>query len=124
MLLRKSRINWLKEGDKNTRFFHQAIQKRRARNKITHLNQDGQVITSPNGIKQILTDHFSSLFSRRDTGNLFKIPPGYYNSLLEDEKLGLEESISVEEVTLALRQSSDTKAPGPDGINFGVIKEV
>lgn len=37
MLLQQSRIQWLKEGDRNSQFFHQVIQKRRARNTITQL---------------------------------------------------------------------------------------
>jgi hypothetical protein len=33
----KSRINWLKEGDKNTKFFHNALLQRRIKNRIASL---------------------------------------------------------------------------------------
>jgi hypothetical protein len=38
---KKSRVQWLKEGEKNTKFFHRAMVHRRLINKITHL-EDGQ----------------------------------------------------------------------------------
>ncbi|KAK1365256.1 hypothetical protein POM88_040817 [Heracleum sosnowskyi] len=37
MLKQKARVDWLKEGDINTKKFHQVIQKRRARNSIKKL---------------------------------------------------------------------------------------
>jgi hypothetical protein len=38
----KSRIHWLKEGDKNTRFFHNSLIQRRNRNRIVAIKvQDG-----------------------------------------------------------------------------------
>jgi hypothetical protein len=33
----KSRIQWLKEGDRNTKFFHRSVMQRRHSNRITHL---------------------------------------------------------------------------------------
>jgi len=41
----KSRANWLKEGDRNTKFFHATTKQRRARNRLTKLKNprgDGQ----------------------------------------------------------------------------------
>lgn len=37
MVRQQSRMKWLKEGDRNTKFFHQAIQKRRIKNQIVKL---------------------------------------------------------------------------------------
>lgn len=33
----KSRVHWLKEGEKNTKFFHRSIIQHKSHNKITHL---------------------------------------------------------------------------------------
>jgi hypothetical protein len=43
----KSRVQWLKEGEKNTKFFHRAMMHRRHINRITHL-EDSQGNTSGN----------------------------------------------------------------------------
>ena len=38
----KSRIKWLKEGERNTKFFHRSTIQRRIHNNITHIhNQQG-----------------------------------------------------------------------------------
>lgn len=124
MLLQKSRISWLKEGDRNSRFFHQAILRRRTRNKISHPESNGQVVNSVDGIKNILKNHISNLFSERNDVGLFKIPQGFFKSLSEKDMVDLDRDISLDEILLALKQSSDNKALVPNGINFGVIKEV
>lgn len=54
MLKQKARISWLKEEDRNTKFFHQAIQKRRSRNNIRKLSFEGKSITEPVEIKQVI----------------------------------------------------------------------
>ena len=36
----KSRIRWLKEGEKNTRFFHNTTIQRRMHNNITHIQNE------------------------------------------------------------------------------------
>jgi hypothetical protein len=36
----KSRVQWLKEGEKNTKFFHRTMIHRRHINRITHLEDE------------------------------------------------------------------------------------
>jgi hypothetical protein len=36
----KSRVQWLKEGERNTKFFHRSVMQRRHSNRITHLTSD------------------------------------------------------------------------------------
>ena len=64
MFKQKSRIQWLKEGDQNTAFFHSSIKNRLNRNKILSLND-------PNGdrkfkvarIKEEVIGHFQRTLS-------------------------------------------------------------
>ncbi|KAK1382324.1 hypothetical protein POM88_020059 [Heracleum sosnowskyi] len=58
MLKQKARVEWLKEGDRNSKFFHQAIQRRRARNMIRKIQWKGGVLTEPSEIKQTAKEHF------------------------------------------------------------------
>ena len=43
----KSRVKWLKEGDRNSKFFHTIANGRRKHNFISELSFDGKTLTKP-----------------------------------------------------------------------------
>lgn len=47
MLKQHARVLWLKEGDRNSKFFHQAIQKRRSKNAMKQLRCNGRTTHDP-----------------------------------------------------------------------------
>lgn len=53
MLHQKTRINWLKNGDRNSKFFNQAIQKRNHRYGIKNVVVEGCLISSLEEIKKV-----------------------------------------------------------------------
>lgn len=63
MLRQKARINWLKEGDSNTKFFHHCLQKRKAKNNLTKLRIGGQILQDPLLIKQEAVHFFRNLYA-------------------------------------------------------------
>ncbi|XP_043694103.1 uncharacterized protein LOC122644785 [Telopea speciosissima] len=66
----KSRVDWLKGGDKNTSFFHAATLKRRHRNRILKLKSPtGEWSTTDAEVSNILCNHFQSLFSSDPINN-------------------------------------------------------
>lgn len=71
MLRQKSRLKWSPEGDRNTRFFHQSIQKRRQRNKITKVLWLGSAKVKPPDINSVFFEYFSKLFGIREHVKLF-----------------------------------------------------
>ena len=59
----KSRVFWLKKGDKNTKFFYALTKQRRARNKITQLlDANGNVVEDEEGLVAIATSYFRQIF--------------------------------------------------------------
>jgi hypothetical protein len=59
-----ARIDWLKAGDRNTRFFHAKAKQRSRVNKILHLKHvDGSLCTIPEDIEEMTTNFYKGLFT-------------------------------------------------------------
>ncbi|CAN6568827.1 unnamed protein product [Malus baccata var. baccata] len=112
----RSRVQWLNDGDANTKFFHQStLQRRRRNNVVTLKNNNGEWIDSPNLIRSLIDDHFMELFKssgHRDWGGILDyVLPKVTNEM----NATLTGMVSVDEVKYAALQMGGIKAPGPDG---------
>ena len=118
----KSRVQWCKLGDRNTRFFHLSATTRHKKNQIFSLDVDGTTLTKPSDVKITVFDFFSKLYShharpRASCRNLdfLKLKPTSFATL--------ELSFSAEEVKSTVWDCEGNKAPSLDGINFFFIKK-
>jgi hypothetical protein len=60
----QSRVQWLKEGEKNTKFFHGTMIHRRHINRITHLeNEQGNLIREHTQIEEELNRYYQNLLT-------------------------------------------------------------
>jgi hypothetical protein len=63
--LQRSRVTWLKEGDRNTKFFHQKAVWRARRNKIKKLKSaDGVWNDVPSDMERMALSYFQELFTK------------------------------------------------------------
>ncbi|KAH1113864.1 hypothetical protein J1N35_007242, partial [Gossypium stocksii] len=82
-------MNWLKEGDKNTKFFHSFTSQRRRANHIDELEDEFGLITfNSHEIVNVVKHYF---------GNLFTLG-GIENRILKDIKKGLTEDFTRDEI--------------------------
>ena len=124
ILRQKSRIQWDLEGDKNKRFFHQSIQKRRAQNTIRGILRNGVWVEEPDMVKRAVFDHFCEVFTENHEELLFQFDSCIKKKLTSSDQEKLVRNFSLEEIEVALKESSDNRAPGPDGLNFKWIKSI
>ena len=108
----KSRETWLKEGDKNTRFFHRMANSKRKRNCLKKIKINGLWLSEEQEIKRGVVRAYQNLLS--DLG-------GWHLSLngLEFDRIRVEEAadlevFSVEEVYSTLSELKGDKTPGPN----------
>lgn len=66
----RSRLQWLKEGDGNTKFFHAVANGRKCRNLIPGFNQDGRQISDPKEIGRIFVSRFRQQFGTKRSSRL------------------------------------------------------
>lgn len=64
----RSKQLWLKEGDQNSKFFHQSARVRRKSNQIrTLLNDEGVEIGWDDGLQELMAGYFNNLFQASNT---------------------------------------------------------
>ncbi|KAJ9682487.1 hypothetical protein PVL29_018413 [Vitis rotundifolia] len=97
----KSRELWLKEGDKNTRFFHKMANVHRRRSSMARVKINGVWLTNENEMREGVVNEFKLLLSA--TGGWRSSISGLSFARLETiERARLEEPFSKQEVFKAL----------------------
>ena len=117
MWRQRSRVSWLADGDKNTKFFHECASQRRRTNTIMGLrDQDNSWWTEPADLERVAVDYFQTLFtSSRPTG-VMEVVDEVERVVSAGMNSDLMRPFSAEEVHRALFQMHPSKAPGPDGM--------
>ncbi|XP_020412490.1 uncharacterized protein LOC18793550 [Prunus persica] len=66
----RSKVSWLKEGDRNTRFFHQRASNRKQRNYVKGLRDNtGRWREDEQGLQYVVLDYFTHLFTSSASGS-------------------------------------------------------
>lgn len=120
LLLQKSRVQWYKDGDRNSKMFHRIAKHRRRRNRVTRLKINNTWEDDRSMIKGHIVSHFHCRF-KSSSDPCFSLAGMNFKRISEEEGLGIQRSIDVEEVFLALQDLNQSRAPGPDGFHVSVI---
>ncbi|CAH9117813.1 unnamed protein product [Cuscuta epithymum] len=108
---------WLKEGDINSRFFHNAVKSRRRKNKLSGLKRiDGTWCTDRGQVGAMVRDYFEQLFTRRGNTGVADCFGNFGQITAEQNRLLLRD-ICPEEVRSAIFDMHPEKAPRSDGMN-------
>lgn len=123
----KLRETWLKEGDSNTKFFHNSTNFKRSVNRISKIkNGEGLLVENPEQVSESLVQFYQNLLNSNATYNpeaqnemLRAIP----NLILEVNNRMINDKLTLEEVKNVVFQMHPEKAPGPDGFQAGFFQK-
>lgn len=125
----KSRINWLREGDFNTTYFHRICQVRASYNAIrAFLTEGGDWIYDPIQMSIHAVAHFQSVLApivliRSPISTDARWFDELQNFRISTEQALLMETIpSPEEIQSLMFKLNPNKSPGPDGLTSGFFK--
>jgi hypothetical protein len=110
----RAKKQWIKDGDRNTSFFHHAILKRR-RNTIVSVKDQNDVIQfMPDRISNTFVSYFRSIFASTNANN----GRPYITIILPQDSQDYTYSIPDEkEILDMLKDMKWNASPGPDGFN-------
>lgn len=122
MWKQKSRVRWVKLGDKNTRFFQIVANNRFRKSVMGSVKVEDRVVEDPKEIKLEAVRYFQAIFNedqpyRATLGGVFT------RTLPQEIAVMLEQPFEEEEIFAAINGCNNFKAPGPDGFNFSFIKK-
>ena len=113
MWQQRSRVQWLENGDKNTKFFHRIATQRKRRNFIKGLKDEEDVWQNDEHIfSGLLVGFNEKLFASSNPQNM----NGVQEVVTDSMRTKLAQAYSVGEVEKAIKDMALLKAPGPDGM--------
>lgn len=85
MWKQRSRNRWLKEGDKNTKYFHCRANQRNSQNLVAGLKDDnGNQVEDEAGLGKVVDGYFEKIFSSSNSACFENILSGIQHIVVED----------------------------------------
>ena len=111
----RSKCLWLKDGDRNTKFFHVMASNRKRNNMIMRIQDENDTwFDKEEDTANVFLNYFDSIFTTSSFTNMEKIFQTMDSRISEEIKTMLVREFKAEEIKTALDQMNLDKAPGPD----------
>ena len=122
----KSRVQWLKHGERNTSFFHKSTIQHRAKNCILSLTKaDGAKVSTREQIGSELNSYFRPLLSEPNhdrTQAINKVISAIPPLVMEEQNSLLLREFTEQEIEEVIFTMAIDKASGPNGFTIEVFK--
>ncbi|GJY40434.1 hypothetical protein Tco_0427704, partial [Tanacetum coccineum] len=126
-LMQKSKVEWLKAGDRNFKYFHNVVKGRRNRNKISYVKDMEGNSFHGNSKGEQFVRHFKIILGKSSKVLSVNDPAGLFLKKLSDvDALYMVRNVSDDEIKRALFDIDGNKAPAVKDFfsNGKLLKEV
>jgi hypothetical protein len=123
----KSKALWLKEGNRNTRYFHKVANSHRRNNTVAGMMVDGNRTKDPAVITNHILHFYKTLYSEQyqvRSTRLFAPMMENVSSIDEGERVWMEREFAEEDVWDVVRKMKGDKARGPNGFSMAFFSEM
>lgn len=115
----RSKVFWLKEGDTNSRFFHNAVRRRKRNNRIFRLrDKEGKRVERGEKHNSHMLNFYMDLF-KSNQGDMAPVLECVQEGITQAQSLSLTRRVNKHEVQKALFEMHPDKSPGTDGMSPG-----
>ncbi|XP_042969022.1 uncharacterized protein LOC122301695 [Carya illinoinensis] len=112
----RTKQRWLRDGDRNTKYFHRCATHRKQMNSIKVVtSEEGVREHSQEGIARVFQAFYQVLFSTSHPENIDEALQSVQPCVSEDMNFWLTKAFTEEEVTAAIKGMNPLGSPGPDG---------
>ena len=119
-------MQWIKEGEINTRFFDKSTMEHRAHNRITKLiDPQGKELNTQKEMEFVLVQHFQSIAEETiaDKSQFIKSFNQHIPKLVtKEDNYNINKPVTEEQVYEVIKDMNNGKALGPDGFNVDFFK--
>lgn len=123
LLKHKAKIQWLREGDANSSYFHDMIKGRVSKNRISEIKDKQGNSFQGNNVVACFVTHFEEFFKEDNAIYPIDDPDSLFSKKLDAETaMGLIGDVTDVEIKTALFDIDDDKASGPDGYTSKFFK--
>ncbi|KAG5609421.1 hypothetical protein H5410_020702 [Solanum commersonii] len=110
----RSRVHWLKHGDKTIKYFHRMATTYKRFNTIDELMVEGVIVTDSEEIKGTIISYYQNLYRETEQWRPeFNVHGA--KSITQEENVWLQRKFEEDEVFNCIKSCASDKALGPDG---------
>ncbi|GJV01914.1 RNA-directed DNA polymerase, eukaryota, reverse transcriptase zinc-binding domain protein [Tanacetum coccineum] len=123
LLKQKTKIEWLRDGDFNSSYFHSVVKGRTSRNRIEMVLDDSGNAHYGDNVTNMFVSHFEKNLGTQDVVYEVEDAVSLFTKRLDaDKAMELIKDVTNEEIKEAIFSIEDNKASGPDGFSSKFFK--
>ncbi|GJU49824.1 hypothetical protein Tco_1219379, partial [Tanacetum coccineum] len=122
-LKQRAKVQWLKEGDNNSAFFHKAVKSRVSRSRIDVVSNSEGVLFENDQVPIAFTTHYEVFLGQPGVTQPLDTLGLFPTKLTGNDALYMVRNVSEVEVKDAMFSMGNEKSPGPDGYTAAFFKD-